>query len=78
LEQFNPAILAKPTLLVGTKRDAMDDAGRLRKLQRLARGKGLELVSISSATGQGLLELKYKVAQLLQQTAITTVATESI
>lgn len=78
LQQFNPAILSKPTLLVGTKRDAMDDAGRRRKLQRLARSKGLELITISSATGQGLQELKYKVAQLLEQAAAATVMTESV
>ena len=53
LNEFNPAILAKPTLLVGSKLDAMDDATRLKKLQSVASKHGLEFHTISAATGAG-------------------------
>jgi GTP-binding protein len=69
LEEFNPAILLKPTLLVGAKVDAMNNPSRLKKLLKLAKGKGLECVAISSATGLGIPELKFKVAQMLDQAA---------
>ena len=65
LLKFNPAILAKPTLLVGSKLDAMDDQNRMRRLQELAKTKGLEFHVVSSATGAGVQELKYKIAEML-------------
>jgi GTP-binding protein len=65
LHEFNPAILAKPTLLVGSKLDAMDDVTRLKKLQSVAAEHGLELHTISAATGAGLRDLKFKIASML-------------
>ena len=65
LNEFNPAILAKPTLLVGSKLDAMDDVTRLKKLQSLALEHGLEFHAISAATGAGIQDLKYKIAGML-------------
>jgi GTP-binding protein len=65
LNEFNPAILAKPTLLVGSKLDAMDDVTRLKKLQSVASGHGLEFHTISAATGAGIQDLKYKIAGML-------------
>ncbi|MSO24020.1 MAG: GTPase ObgE [Acidobacteria bacterium] len=65
LNEFNPAILAKPTLLVGSKLDAMDDVTRLKKLQSLASEHGLEFQAISAATGAGIQDLKYKIAGML-------------
>jgi GTP-binding protein len=65
LNEFNPAILAKPTLLVGSKLDAMDDETRLKKLQLVASKHGLEFHSISAATGAGIQDLKYKIAGML-------------
>ena len=65
LNEFNPAILAKPTLLVGSKLDAMDDETRLKKLQSVAVEHGLEFHSISAATGAGIQDLKYKIADML-------------
>jgi GTP-binding protein len=66
LQEFNPAILSKPTLIVGSKLDAMDDHSRLVELRKLAEERGLEMQPISSATGMGIEELKYKVAGMLE------------
>jgi GTP-binding protein len=65
LHEFNPAILAKPTLLVGSKLDAMDDKTRLEKLRSVASKQGLEFHTISAATGVGIQDLKYKIAGML-------------
>ncbi len=65
LLKFNPAILAKPTLLVGSKLDAMDDQNRMDRLLELAKAKGLEFYVVSSATGAGIQELKYRIAEML-------------
>jgi GTP-binding protein len=65
LNEFNPAILTKPTLLVGSKLDAMNDVSRLEKLQSMALGKGLEFHTISAATGAGIQDLKYRIASML-------------
>ncbi len=67
LREFNPAILEKPVLLVGSKLDALDDAKRRRKLERLAKSEGLELILISSTTGTGIEALKHKVAGMLEE-----------
>lgn len=66
LREFNPAILSKPTLIVGSKLDAMDDQRRLVELRKLADDRGLEMQPISSATGLGIEELKFKVAKMLE------------
>ena len=66
LREFNPAILGKPTLLVGSKLDAMDSPARLEKLQSMAKNLGIEFYAISSATGAGIRELKYRVAGMLE------------
>jgi GTP-binding protein len=65
LREFNPAILEKPVLLVGSKLDALEDAKRRRKLERLAKAEGYDLILISSATGKGIETLKHKVAEML-------------
>lgn len=67
LNEFSPALPAKPTLLVGSKVDAMDDSSRLEKLSALAGRRGLEFHAISSATGAGIEELKHKVAAMLER-----------
>lgn len=72
LHKFNPAILEKPVLLVGSKLDALNDAKRRRKLERLAKAEGLELILISSATGTGIEALKHKVAEMLEKVPSTS------
>jgi GTPase len=68
LRQFNPTILSKPTLLVGSKLDALEKSEKLAILKKLAGEKGLELQAVSSATGHGIRELKYKIAEMLGRT----------
>ena len=65
LRQFNPLILSKPTLLVGSKLDALENQERLSLLKRLAEENKMELHSVSSASGQGIKELKLRIAGML-------------
>ncbi len=65
LREFNPAILLKPTLLVGSKLDAMENPEKLERIQGYAAQNGLELQAISAVTGAGIQELKYKIAFML-------------
>jgi len=52
-------------LILGSKIDAMDNQGRLRKLRKFTEDKGLNFHTISSVTGVGIQELKYKIAGML-------------
>jgi GTP-binding protein len=62
LAAFSDALAAKPMLVVATKLDVAQDPDRLESLRRHAAAKGLAFFAISSATGQGVDELKYAVA----------------
>ena len=57
LQQFDPAVAAKPQIVVATKIDALDDAGRLDRLRRHVRKKKLPFAKISAVSGEGLDEL---------------------
>ena len=57
LRQFDPAVAAKPQIVVATKIDALDDATRLDRLRRHVRKKRLPFAKISSVSGEGLDEL---------------------
>ena len=56
LEQFDPTLLERDRLLVGSKLDAVDEERR-RQLVDEARRRGLTFHEISSATGAGVLDL---------------------
>lgn len=58
LASFSEQLAAKPMILVAAKMDAAQDAGRVASLRELARARKLEYFEISSATGQGVEELK--------------------
>jgi len=58
LESFSPELVRKPMLLVATKIDVAQDAGRVAALRDLAAQRGLPFFEISSVTGQGLDPLK--------------------
>jgi len=77
LMEFNPKILSKPTLILASKIDAMQSSAKLRKLQKFAEVRGLGFHSISSVTGEGINELKYKVAKLLEET-VSSIGHETI
>ena len=63
LASFSAELAAKPMIVVATKMDAAQDGSRVAALQALAESKGLPFVRISSATGLGIDELKYAMAQ---------------
>ena len=57
LRRFDPAVAAKPQIVVATKIDALDDPARLDRLRRHVRKKKLPFVKISAVSGDGLDEL---------------------
>ncbi len=69
LAGFSPALAAKPMFVVATKLDAAQDPERVAGLRAAAATRGLPFYEISSATGQGIEELKFAMAQFLQPPA---------
>jgi GTP-binding protein len=63
LESFSPAMLEKPMLVVASKMDASQDSKKVAALKRLAKKRGLPFFEISSATGKGVEELKFALAE---------------
>ena len=66
LKSFDPALAAKPTILVATKADIANPA-KLTKLAAMAKRRKLQLFLISSVTGEGIEPLKYAIAALVEQ-----------
>ena len=66
LAGFSKALAAKRMFVVATKMDAAQDGARIESLRAEAASLGLPYYEISSATGQGIEELKYKMAQFLE------------
>jgi GTP-binding protein len=62
LSAYDPALLARPRLVVGTKLDLPDSEARLRELQSAAEGE--RVLGISAWSGQGLEELVRALAGL--------------
>jgi GTP-binding protein len=65
LRFFNPALLEKPMIVVGTKADAAQNPDRVAALQKAAEQKGYPFFLISSVTGQGVEQLKHAMADLV-------------
>jgi len=64
LAEHNPDLPKKPRIVVATKLDVADP-GKLRKLQQWCRQRRIELIKISSVTGEGLEELKHGIIRKL-------------
>jgi GTPase len=64
LAEHNSELTEKPRIVVATKLDAADPA-KLRKLQQWCRQRRMELIRISSVTGEGLEELKHGIIRKL-------------
>ena len=64
LAEHNSELPEKPRIVVATKLDAADPA-KLRKLQQWCRQQRMELIRISSVTGEGLEELKHGIIRKL-------------
>ena len=62
LSSFSDDLAKKPMFVVASKMDASQDPGRVEALRRVAQERELPFFEISSATGQGVEELKYAMA----------------
>jgi GTP-binding protein len=69
LASFNEDLAHKPMLVVASKMDAAQDSERVASLRDMAAKRGLPFLEISSATGQGIEELKYAMAERVWQPA---------
>jgi GTPase len=67
LAAFSPALAEEPTIVVATKLDATTDRSRLENLRAFAGKRGLEFHAISSATGEGVVELVRAIADALDR-----------
>jgi len=56
----------KPMIMVATKIDVANK-DKLAKLKRYCKKQGLDLFSISAVTGKGIDELKYAIAQRVEE-----------
>ena len=66
LATFDPALAAKPTILVAAKIDVANPA-KLKKLAAFAKRRKLPFYAISSVTGEGIEPLKYAIAQMVEE-----------
>src|SRR3954453_1253218 len=63
LESYSETLAAKPMIVVATKLDVAQDRDRVDSLKDLAHERGLPFFEISSATGQGIEDLKFAMAE---------------
>ena len=66
LKSFDPALAAKPTILVAAKADVANPE-KLKKLTAMAKRRKLKLFTISAVTGEGIEPLKYAIAELVER-----------
>jgi GTP-binding protein len=64
LATFDPALAAKPTILVAAKTDVANPA-KLKRLAAYAKRRKLPFYAISAVTGEGIEPLKYAIAELV-------------
>ena len=57
LAGFSARLVAKRTIVVATKLDALQDRARLRSLEEFCKLERLELHAISAVTGEGVKQL---------------------
>jgi GTP-binding protein len=64
LRSFDPALAAKPTILVAAKADVANP-DKLKKLTAMAKRRKLPIFPISAVTGEGIEALKYAIADMV-------------
>lgn len=65
LEAFDPGLIDRPWILVGTKADALSDVDESRRdLEKLGRDFGVEVEMISAVSGYGIPALLYRLFRL--------------
>jgi GTPase len=67
LAAFSPALAQEPMIVVATKLDATTDRTRLEKLREFTAKRGLEFHAISSASGEGVVQLVRAIADALDR-----------
>ena len=67
LASFSPMLAEKPMIVVATKLDATTDRAHLEELRAFSAKRGLEFHAISSATGEGIVELVRAMADALDR-----------
>jgi len=63
LHSYSDTLAEKPMIVVATKMDVAQDPSRVEALRNLAAQRGLAFFAISSATGQGIEDLKFAMAE---------------
>jgi GTP-binding protein len=76
LKAFDPALAAKPTLIVAAKIDVANP-DKLKKLRAFAKRRKSPFYEISSVAGTGIEALKYAIAELVQTHRPVPVETEA-
>jgi GTP-binding protein len=71
LRNFSREMAEKPMIVAASKLDVAQDPERIAVLERLASERGLELVRISSVTGEGIEDLKRRMAAAILTAAAT-------
>ncbi|HWP83264.1 MAG TPA: GTPase ObgE [Bacteroidota bacterium] len=66
LKSYNPSLWKKPSMVVLTKTDLLDEADR-KRLRKVSFGKTIPVFSISAATRQGIEELVQEMWKMLQK-----------
>ena len=67
LRSFDPALAAKPMVVVASKIDSMQSPKRLRGLKALCKKRGLALYPISAHSGEGIDALTHALAERLAE-----------
>jgi GTP-binding protein len=67
LAAFSPGLAEKPRMVVATKLDATTNRGHLDELRAFSAKRGLEFHAISSASGEGIVELVRAMAAALDR-----------
>ncbi|MDQ6675690.1 MAG: GTPase ObgE [Acidobacteriota bacterium] len=71
LESFSHDLAQKPMFVIASKMDAAQDPEKVERLRELARARSVPFFEISSATGQGIPELKFAMAEAVLQPAVS-------
>ena len=67
LAEYSEKLASKLQVIAANKSDVMQDEENFNKLAKIAKQKGYEIFKISAVTGDGLKELFYRVAELLNE-----------
>ncbi len=75
LASFDPALAAKPTIVVAAKAD-VSNPDKLKKLRTYSKRRKLPFFEISAVTGEGIDPLKYAIAEAVQTHRVITLDPE--